>query len=101
MALRRLDRFKNSKKKTLMKTIKVVSHLNEHKFRHNFNDTINPMCNCGAAAETTVRCLLRCRLYSVQRAEHLNDAYREVLCFTHIIARIAAWLLLTFFHMFT
>ena len=28
------------------------SHLN--KFRHNFNDTINPMCNCGAATETTV-----------------------------------------------
>ena len=25
------------------------SHLNEHKFRHNFNNTINPMCNCGAA----------------------------------------------------
>ena len=25
------------------------SHLNEHKFRHDFNNTINPMCNCGAA----------------------------------------------------
>ena len=38
------------------------SHLNEHKFRHNFNDTINPMCNCGAATETTIRYLLCCRL---------------------------------------
>ena len=34
------------------------SHLNEHKFRHNFNDTINPMYNCGAAAETTIDYLL-------------------------------------------
>ena len=23
------------------------SHLNEHKFRHSFRDTINPMCSCG------------------------------------------------------
>ena len=23
------------------------SHLNEHKFRHNFHDTINPMCSSG------------------------------------------------------
>ena len=22
------------------------SHLNEHKFRHNFNDTVDPMCTC-------------------------------------------------------
>ena len=34
------------------------SHLNEHKFRHNFNDTINPMFNCSAATETTVHYLL-------------------------------------------
>ena len=23
------------------------SHLNEHKFRHNFNDRVDPMCTCG------------------------------------------------------
>ena len=28
------------------------SHLNEHKFRHNFKDTINPMCSCGFEPET-------------------------------------------------
>ena len=33
------------------------NHLN--KCRHNFNDTINPMCNCGAATETTIHYLLR------------------------------------------
>ena len=24
-----------------------LSHLNEHKFKHGFNDTINPICICG------------------------------------------------------
>ena len=35
------------------------SHLNEHKFRHNFRDTVNPMCSCGAGIETTDHYLLR------------------------------------------
>ena len=29
------------------------SHLNEHKFRHGFNDTLNPICACGNEIETT------------------------------------------------
>ena len=29
------------------------SHLKEHKFRHGFADTINPMCACRADVETT------------------------------------------------
>ena len=29
------------------------SHVNEHKFRHNFKDTISPMCSCGFEPETT------------------------------------------------
>ena len=48
------------------------SHLNEHKFRHNFNDTINPMCSCGKEPEATVHYLLRCDLYSIYRLELLN-----------------------------
>ena len=35
------------------------SHLNEDKFRHNFQDTINPMCICGSEPETTAHFLLR------------------------------------------
>ena len=42
-----------------------LNHLNEHKFRNNFNNIINPMCNCSAATETTIHYLLRCWLYSV------------------------------------
>ena len=50
--------------------------MNEHKFRHNFNDTINPMCNCGAATETTIHYLLRCWVYSIQRVELLDGVYK-------------------------
>ena len=28
------------------------SHLNEHKFRHNFLGTINPLCSCGSESAT-------------------------------------------------
>ena len=49
------------------------SHLNEHKFRHNFNDIINAMCSCGKEPETTLDYLLRCDLYSIYRLELLND----------------------------
>ena len=38
------------------------SHLNEHKGRHGFGDTINGMCACGSEVETTERFLLRCHL---------------------------------------
>ena len=98
MTLRRLNRLKNSKI-TLIKVIRTkensvlgvsdiygiklltrlklnFSHLNEHKFRQNCNDTINLMCNCGAATETTIHYLFRCRLYSVQRAWLLNGVYK-------------------------
>ena len=46
-----------------------VNHLNEHKFRHGFEDTINTMCACGSEVETTEHFLLRCHLYSPQRLE--------------------------------
>ena len=44
------------------------SHLNEHKFRHNFNDIINTMCSCGKEPETTLH-----HLYLIYRLELLND----------------------------
>ena len=30
-----------------------LSHLNEHKFRHNFADCVNPLCSCSIKPETT------------------------------------------------
>ena len=49
------------------------NQLNEHKFRHNFNDTINSMCSCGKEPETTLHYLLSCDFYSIYRLELLND----------------------------
>ena len=50
------------------------SHLNEDKFRHNFNDTVDPMCICGPEPETALHYFLHCNLYSTQRLEILNNA---------------------------
>ena len=49
------------------------SHLNEHKFWHNFRATIDPMCDCGLEPETTLHHLLRCNLYSDLRTELINE----------------------------
>ena len=53
------------------------SHLNEHKFRHGFSDTVNPVCACGTEIETTEHFFLRCHLYSTQRSE-LFESLRKV-----------------------
>ena len=45
------------------------SHLNEHKFRHGFNNTVDPFCACGNEIETTEHFFLRCHFYSAQRKE--------------------------------
>ena len=39
------------------------SHLNEHKFRHNFADTLNPLCSGSLETESTAHFFLRCRYY--------------------------------------
>ena len=44
-----------------------LSHLREHKFRHNFRDTINPLCPCSIEPETTAHYLLRCHLFTAHR----------------------------------
>ena len=35
-----------------------LSHLRKHKFKHSFQDTINPLCSCGKEIETTFYFLL-------------------------------------------
>ena len=49
------------------------SHLNEHKFRNNFRDYLNPLCECKLEPETTSHFLLRCHLFQVERTTLLND----------------------------
>ena len=37
-----------------------LSHLREHKFKHGFLDSLNPICNCGLDIESTCHFLLHC-----------------------------------------
>ena len=44
-----------------------LSHLRYHKFRHNFQDCINPICACGLEIETTTHFLLHCPFFQSAR----------------------------------
>ena len=51
----------------------VFSHLPEHKFRHNFGDTLNPLCSCSIEAETTLHFFLWCQFFNNIREILMND----------------------------
>ena len=50
-----------------------LSHLRKHKFKHSFQDTLNPICNCGNDVESAVHFFLHCPLYSNERRTLLNN----------------------------
>ena len=43
------------------------SHLSEHKFRHNFADSLNPLCYCSLETEPTLHFFLRYQDYTTLR----------------------------------
>ena len=49
------------------------SHLNEHRFRHNFQDCINPLCSCSLEIEDTSHYLLHCHNFSRYRIDLMNS----------------------------
>ena len=44
-----------------------LSHLRYHKFRHSFQDCINPICACGLEIETTTHFFLHCTFFQSAR----------------------------------
>ena len=44
-----------------------MSHLREHKFKHNFQDCLNPICSCGLDIESTSHFLLHCPTFNDDR----------------------------------
>ena len=54
------------------------SHLNEHKFYHNFRDQINPLCNCNSEIESTEHYLLRCQSFFQLRKVLLDNLVKLV-----------------------
>ena len=49
-----------------------LSHLREHKFKHGFQDSLNPIWSCGNDIETLARFLLHCTHYSNERSTFVN-----------------------------
>ena len=59
-----------------------LSHLHERKFRQNFQDSLDPFCNCGRHIETTIHFFLHCSNYSNQRKtlfEKISSIKRSLL----------------------
>ena len=51
----------------------VLSHLRDHRFKHNFLDCLNPICCCGKDIEPTVRFLLHSLIFPDQWSVFLNN----------------------------
>ena len=47
--------------------------LNEHRFRHNFKDCINPFCSYSLEVENTLHFFLQCQHYSTFRMGLINE----------------------------
>lgn len=52
-----------------------LSHIKEHKFRHNFQDSIDSICNCGNSVETTINYFLHCANFSLERQTHFDNIW--------------------------
>ena len=53
-----------------------LSLLREHKSKHSFQDTLNPLCNCRTDVESSTHFLLQCRSYTNQR-QTLNEQLEQ------------------------
>ena len=49
----------------------VLSHLREHKFKHSFQDSLNPLCKCGAEVESTSHFFFHRPIYNNDWPSHL------------------------------
>ena len=50
-----------------------LSHLNQHKFNHNFQDCLNPLCSCSLEVESVSHFFLHCHYYSNIHSTLLNE----------------------------
>ena len=50
-----------------------LNHLREHKLRHNFQDTINPLCSCSLEIESISYFFLPCRNNITPRTNLMNE----------------------------
>ena len=55
-----------------------LSHLNEHKFKHNFHDCLNPLCSCSLEVVSTTHFFMHCKYYNDIR-KTLLDTVKEIV----------------------
>ena len=56
--------------------------MHQHKFKHNFQDCLNPICSCGLDIESTSHFLLHCPTFNDERytlLSTLNNIDRKLL----------------------
>ena len=53
--------------KLLIRLRQGLSHLDKHKFRHCFQDSLNPLCKCRKDIESTVHFFLHCSNFLIPR----------------------------------
>ena len=53
-------------------------HLNEHRFRHNFENCVYPLCSCSLEVEDTLHYLLHCHHFNQHRL-YLMNSVKSVL----------------------
>ena len=65
-----------------------LSHINEHWFRHNFQDCLNPLCSCSLEVESNIHFFLHCQhfiqsyqitLDSVKKIVHISNLTDDAL----------------------
>ena len=50
-----------------------LSHVREHKFKHNIQDTLNPICACRSDIETPCQYFISCPIFDAERSTLLNN----------------------------
>ena len=46
-----------------------LSHLNEHKFKHNFQKCLNPLCSCSLEVASTIHFFLHCHFFFLTNSD--------------------------------
>ena len=59
--------------KLLTRSRLEFTHLNEHRFRHNFENCVNPLCSCSLNTENTEHYLLHCHHFTHHRINLMNS----------------------------
>ena len=54
-----------------------LNPLGEHKIKHSFQDTLNPLCNCGMDVESSFHFLLQCPSYIKERCTLMSNFNRS------------------------